>query len=660
MKNEKLVTALWGFFLAFVISLSAVACVVTGFSMAVDLKTIALWCGIASLLSAVCFTLPLQPVPLSVTAVTGVMLWIAGELELSVQALLYRISRQYHNAHGWEILRLNMHTADDMEPKLWLALCFVGVVVAIAVAWAICRKKTAIPGVGLGIVCLASCLVTTETVPKVFWLYGLLLGVLLVMLTHTVRRENAQQGNRLSLLAALPLALALLLLFVFTPQSRYTGHRTAQSVVNAVLDNELVQAVFGDLSLAGNSGSSVSGGTVQLGSVGVRIRSQVEILQLHTDFSGTLYLRGRALDAYDGLTWKESDENVSALYWPSSASLETLGEVRVQTKYAHRMLYLPYYVQSMDLSGVTRGVENSKKLTQYSFTTARVPGNSALSDYTGDLPMDVTPYLHLDKAVQKWAQPLAKQITEGKTGVYAQAKAIGNYVRSSARYDLKTNAMPSWRKDFAKWFLEESDTGYCVHFASSAVVLLQAAGIPARYVTGYMKPVGKDCYTTVREEDAHAWAEYWLPGFGWTVLEATPGEQEQPVETPLPVPEDTAFTLDWHTVGIVSAAVSAALMLLVFVQRSVRLHLRRRRLRNGPLKAQVLAYWQEAALFARCLGSLPDDRLFAIAQRAKFSQHTPQEADLEPFCRYLEDARKQLKRHNLFRKLYYRFILALY
>lgn len=659
MKHEKLVTALWGFFLAFLLSLSATACVITGFGMAVDLGFLALWCGLAALVSALCFTLPFWPVPLCAWTATSILLWVSGHLENSVRALLYRISRQYDSAYGWGVLRMKHYTALEIEPMLDLVFFLFGALIAICVAWAVCRRKTAVPGFLLSFLCLAVCLVTQQTVPDSIWLYGLLFGLLLILLTHTVRREDTVRGNRAALMVSLPLALALLVLFGLTPKSRYTGQERAQAVVNSVLENALFQSVFGELTPVGNSGSSVAGGTVQLGSVGIRTQSQVEILQLHTDFSGLVYLRGRALDAYDGKTWTDSDQGVSALYWPAAEELTPLGEVRIQTRYAHGMLYLPYYVQSLDLTAMTRGLDNTKKLTQYSFTTRKLTDTLETRE-EGALPENAQDYLHLTDSVKKWAEPLARQITQGKESVYDRAQAIGNYVRSSARYDLKTSAMPSRKKDFAKWFLEESDTGYCVHFATSAVVLLQAAGIPARYISGYMTQVGTDCYTTVRESDAHAWAEYWLPGFGWTVLEATPSAQDTPEETLLPTPVTTENTWNWRIFGYLAAGLFLAALLGAFVQRSVRLHLRRRKLEKGSVKERLLAHWQEVALFARCLNSFPEEQLFDLAQRTKFSQHPPREEDLEPFRRYLEQARNQLKRHNVFRKLYYRFVLALY
>lgn len=661
MKAERLITPLLAGVLSFLISLSAVACLVTGFDMAVGLGTVALWCGVAAVLGSVFCTLPLSFVPFTAAGMIGVILWITGALETSVQALLYRISRTYNSVYGWGILKLNHYTADDMETMLWLSLCFLGAVLALLLTWSLCRRKTAIPGVFLAICCLFACLVVTATVPDTAWLYCLLLGIALVLLTHTVRRENAAAGNKLTLITALPLTVALLVLFIAIPQDGYTGEETARTVTNAILNNELVQQVFGDLSQTGNSGSSVAGSTVRLDTVGIRTDSDAEIMQVHTENSGILYLRGRALDSYDGTSWTDSGTATPRLYWPAADALSSFGEVTVQTRYAHRMLYLPYYVRSTDLTDITRGMENEKKLTKYSFSTGAMPGDSTLAAVDSTAQEDYSQYLHLTEDVLDWAVPLTEKITAGKQSVYEKAQAIAVYVRSSAKYSLKTDTMPARERDFVKWFLEDSSTGYCVHFASSATVLLQAAGIPARYVTGYMTPVGKDCYTTVREQDAHAWAEYWLPGFGWTVLEATPAaEAEQEEEITVTLPEKEPVKINWRAVGHIAAGVLLAMIPVAFIQRYARLCLRRKKLRNGDARKQLLAHWREAALFARCLGQTPDERLLTLAEKAKFSPHIPCEQDFAPFKQYLSAARQQMKRHNLLRKLYYRFVLALY
>lgn len=65
--------------------------------------------------------------------------------------------------------------------------------------------------------------------------------------------------------------------------------------------------------------------------------------------------------------------------------------------------------------------------------------------------------------------------------------------------------------------------GFCGHYASAFVTLMRGAGLPARVVTGYLggewNPIGG--YFIVRQSDAHAWAEVWLAGRGWTRVDPT-------------------------------------------------------------------------------------------------------------------------------------------
>jgi transglutaminase-like putative cysteine protease len=72
-------------------------------------------------------------------------------------------------------------------------------------------------------------------------------------------------------------------------------------------------------------------------------------------------------------------------------------------------------------------------------------------------------------------------------------------------------------------FLFSTRAGFCEHYSSAFVVLMRAAGIPARVVTGYqggeINPV--DGFMTVRQSDAHAWAEVWLPNRGWIRIDPT-------------------------------------------------------------------------------------------------------------------------------------------
>ena len=95
-----------------------------------------------------------------------------------------------------------------------------------------------------------------------------------------------------------------------------------------------------------------------------------------------------------------------------------------------------------------------------------------------------------------------------------------DWIHRDFGYTLET---PLPGRDGVDEFLFDEKKGYCQHFSSSFVVLMRAAGIPARVVTGYAggvrNPIGD--YWVVRKMDAHAWAEVWLPQRGWVRADPT-------------------------------------------------------------------------------------------------------------------------------------------
>jgi transglutaminase-like putative cysteine protease len=89
-------------------------------------------------------------------------------------------------------------------------------------------------------------------------------------------------------------------------------------------------------------------------------------------------------------------------------------------------------------------------------------------------------------------------------------------------------------------FLFDTRRGFCEHYSSAFTVLMRAAGIPARVVTGYqggqINPVGE--YVLIRQADAHAWAEVWLKDAGWVRVDPTaavsPARVERGIASALP------------------------------------------------------------------------------------------------------------------------------
>jgi transglutaminase-like putative cysteine protease len=65
--------------------------------------------------------------------------------------------------------------------------------------------------------------------------------------------------------------------------------------------------------------------------------------------------------------------------------------------------------------------------------------------------------------------------------------------------------------------------GVCQDFAHLTIGVLRLAGIPARYVSGYLAPAAKSTVESVGAQASHAWLEAQLPGLGWTGFDPTNG-----------------------------------------------------------------------------------------------------------------------------------------
>ena len=108
---------------------------------------------------------------------------------------------------------------------------------------------------------------------------------------------------------------------------------------------------------------------------------------------------------------------------------------------------------------------------------------------------------------------------------------VKEYLHQQTAYSLNPGKLPEG-KDFVNYFLFENKIGYCSHYASAATLFFRSMGIPARYVEGYLANSTKFDYATsqqgkktvdLTDENAHAWVEVYISGYGWLPVEVTPG-----------------------------------------------------------------------------------------------------------------------------------------
>ncbi len=114
-----------------------------------------------------------------------------------------------------------------------------------------------------------------------------------------------------------------------------------------------------------------------------------------------------------------------------------------------------------------------------------------------------------------------------------KAYQVADWMRENTAYSLELPDLPKG-SDPVEYFLGTSRQGYCMHYASSSVMLLRKLGVPARYVSGYVAGNYWQDGTTmkfeavVKDSAAHAWVEIYLEGFGWIPVEVTKGYSVSP------------------------------------------------------------------------------------------------------------------------------------
>lgn len=129
----------------------------------------------------------------------------------------------------------------------------------------------------------------------------------------------------------------------------------------------------------------------------------------------------------------------------------------------------------------------------------------------------------------QWARQLQMQTEQGQASPRTLATAVMQHIATQDyTYTLSpgdTGLTPDGRPErhLIDQFWMDRRTGFCEHFATAFVVIMRAMGVPARVVTGYqgMERNAVDGLYVVRNNHAHAWAEFWQPGEGWVRADPT-------------------------------------------------------------------------------------------------------------------------------------------
>jgi transglutaminase-like putative cysteine protease len=245
-----------------------------------------------------------------------------------------------------------------------------------------------------------------------------------------------------------------------------------------------------------------------------------------------LYFRGPVLTFFDGREWRASRETGFGM--PTSRSLRVSGapigyEVTLEPHNRPWLMVLDAAPRPPELSGM-----NSVQTSDLQWLATR-PVTDLLRYRAQSYPdfrygpVQRTAELQPDLALPTGFNPrtLALAAEMRRDARYAQAdtpqlvSAVLDRLRSGGyAYTLEPGVYGVHTAD-EFWF--DRKQGFCEHIASAFVVLMRALDVPARIVTGYQggDMNALDGFWTVRQSDAHAWAEVWQEGRGWWRVDPT-------------------------------------------------------------------------------------------------------------------------------------------
>lgn len=271
-----------------------------------------------------------------------------------------------------------------------------------------------------------------------------------------------------------------------------------------------------------------------------------------------LYWRGPVLGDFDGRTWRPlrrtSGKRAPLLIETRQSSIHYQVTLEPSQQRHLFALEVPHSLPHLRDNPVwlTADLEllTTRPLRQRVHYQASSSLNAAVQAQADS--SDFAPWLLLPPGYNPATRDLAARLRQRTRSNAELVQATLAYFRNEPfHYTLEP---PLLGRHTVDEFLFSSRSGFCEHYAGAFVFLMRAAGMPARVITGYqggeINPV--DGQMSVRQSDAHAWAEVWLADQGWLRVDPTAAVAPERVTTqsraPLPAAEQGTFT-NWSGLG---------------------------------------------------------------------------------------------------------------
>jgi transglutaminase-like putative cysteine protease len=237
-------------------------------------------------------------------------------------------------------------------------------------------------------------------------------------------------------------------------------------------------------------------------------------------FGESMPVANRAPDGYTPL-WPDANLYEVA---PPSGSVDSTITVFPSPE-IERAIFTPLEIAWLGYRG--RLQMNEARVLQSTAVSHGQPYQALTTPRPGVEPMteaEREKYTRLPDRLAPRIQSLSNSVCAGHKDNVSKAGAVAQYFTGNYDYTLGIQ-VPEGEDPLAYFlFSDPLPAAHCEFFATGAALLLRAAGVPARYVTGVgvweQHPFAD--YWVARNRDAHAWVEAWDENEGWFIVEATP------------------------------------------------------------------------------------------------------------------------------------------
>ena len=590
------------------------------------------------------------------------------------------------------------------------------------------RLKRILPVIAISILSITPCFIIVNTLPDLLPLLIIVTILFTLFIGSQIHHTNPNHSGVVNSIVAVFMTILIMLVYVFNPVESYKRSDWQDKLLEYTQKKISFKS---DDNILNSKLSSIQGiqSEVDLSNAEPLDKKGKSVMTVSSPYSGELYLKGISYANYENNTWSIlTDEQLKS--YPTDFDGTTITEgnnipnikVNISTVNTESVLYTPYTISSptMGTSIYDILIKNDINIKDYyidfqPFPTGNYPifleeqtqFNSTYEDFNFKQNNSSTEYknfvyqnyLYVPKETKAG---MIKYAEDRGCFSYLPKSQIINFVkesvRNSANYSLRTEKVPQG-KDISLWLLNESDTGYCVHFATSAAVMLKSLGIPARYVTGYCAYVEGNTPTTITSDNAHAWVEYFDDNIGWVPLDAVPPDLSMQTEISEPTPTEqgntelptsvqpttsiqtttqqpttqaTSFQISTNPpnnqtkenpisktiINIVISIICIVMSLLL--RRVIIILLRKQFLLNGKLNNRARYLYRYIMRFSKYSHIPIPKEITSIAEKARFSNSDISSKEINAIQHFIERQKNELILNiSSIKKLYFKYIIVL-